>query len=407
MNFPSVIFLFVITLLQGCSWNTLRNKEIEAMKSTYILNYGKQPDLWPVTIGMKDPFTDIFSIPVENAVATNSLNNAITLLRFNQDKIEYDEVRRDFIDGVGSGDKFYPGIFSDQWTGYTRTRGFLLFNLKDKSFANYIPIESGDELFTNVNIFDKAKFQFVFQKYQAFYEEGKRVLQIIEFHQNGSFKIISELPAGKHSIGYLEPWAVHDKTVFLYNNDSVKLFAYDAYFKPVNNPFCDVFNRIQNFRRLDQLVMHPTLPIAILVEIDRKVRDNYRVWLVRWEHPDPDRQVTELLFRDISISSGKPEIEGLTRSDFQFSPDGKWLVFKDESEGARQRIPNPAFIAIPVDGSKEMPLGKAKVLGKVLRPNARPSSTAWIEKPVSFVVSDGELLYKWELDKIKTLSGHD
>jgi hypothetical protein len=48
-----------------------------------------------------------------------------------------------------------------------------------------------------------------------------------------------------------------------------------------------------------------------------------------------------------------------------------------------------------------MPLGKPQVLGKVLRENARPTSTAWIAKPLSFVVSDGQVLYKWELDGLK------
>src|SRR5271157_2040536 len=107
----NVFFLLIFAFLAGCSHNSLSKKEIQNMKAQYALHYGKAPDLWPIMVGMKDENTDIFSVPTENAVGTNSLNNAITLLKFNKDQIEYDEVRKNFIEGVGSGDKFYPGIF--------------------------------------------------------------------------------------------------------------------------------------------------------------------------------------------------------------------------------------------------------------------------------------------------------
>ena len=135
--------------------------------------------------------------------------------------------------------------------------------------------------------------------------------------------------------------------------------------------------------------------------MDKKVRDDYRVWLVRWNDPDPEKHVVELLSQEISMFSDYSNIKGLTCSGFQFSPDGRWLVFRDESEEVLQNIPNPTFVAMPVDGDRQMPLGKPKVLGKVMRDNAQPTSTAWIKKPLSFVVSDGLVLYKWELDGLK------
>jgi hypothetical protein len=393
--------LTLIAIIVGCSWNTLNEKEIKNMKAEYLLQYGKQPDLWPVVIGMKDDYTDIFSVPVENAVGTNCLNNAITLLRFSKDKVEYDQVRKDFINGVGEGDKYYPGIFSDSWIGYTQTRGFLLFNLKDKSFADHIPIRSGDEYFKDVKPFNGSKLQFVFHVHEAYFMEGIRHLKVIEFDGKGNFREISQMKTGEDKIGYSEPWAIQNRTIFVYNNDSIKITAYDINFNPIHHPFCDVFNHIKDFRRIDQLVIHPSLPFAILVEIDREIKDNYQVWLVRWDHPDKEKRIVELLGQAISISPDFSAFEGLTCTDFQFSPDGNWLVFRDKSEAAKQRSPNPKFIAIPVDGNREMPLGVPKELGRVLRENAKPTSTAWIIEPVSFVVSDGLMLYKWELGKLK------
>ncbi|MGA2508230.1 MAG: hypothetical protein ABSF80_12220, partial [Chitinispirillaceae bacterium] len=208
---------------------------------------------------------------------------------------------------------------------------------------------------------------------------------------------------GAHKVGYLEPWAIQNKTIFIYNNDSIKMKAYDINFKPVQHPFCDLFNGLKNFRRLDQLIIHPNLPFAILVEIDRKVRDDYKVWIARWANPmqtDEDERLVELLFQNISMFSKYANIQGLTCSGFEFSPDGKWLVFRDESEDVLQKTPSPTFVAMPVSADNPLFLGKPKFLGRVLRENARPTSTAWIQKPMSYVASDGKILYKWELENL-------
>ncbi|MBN1577402.1 MAG: hypothetical protein JW913_12665 [Chitinispirillaceae bacterium] len=365
------------------------------MKTQFQLHYGRSPDLWPVMVGMKNDLTNIFSVPVDNAVGTNSINNAITLLRFNGDQIEYDEVRKDFINGVGCGDKYYPGIFSDRWIGYTQTRGFLLFNLKDKSFSDNIIIGPSYEWITDAAFTGGGPLQFMFQVCRS---DEKRFLRIFDFEENGKFHLHSELQAGPHKVGYIEPWAVQNKTVFIYNNDSIRITAYDMNFKPVQHPFCEVFNTIKSFRRLDQLVLHPHLPIAVCVEITREGRGAYKAWLINWKHTDHEKRVIELLGQDISMFSEWRELKGLKCSGFQFSPDGKWLVFRDDSEMVLQSIENPTFVAMPVDGARQMPLGRPKVLGRVMREHAQPTSTAWIAKPLSFVVSDGLVLYKWELE---------
>jgi hypothetical protein len=350
-----------------------------------------------VTVGLKEE-CDIFSVPEENAVATNSLNNAITLLRFDKENVGYDELCKDFIDGVGSGDKFYPGIFSDQWTGYTQTRGFLLFNVKDRSFADHIIIKPSYEWITNVGTINGKKKEFLFQVCRS---DEKRFLRIMEFDGKGGFKQISELQAGLHPVGYIEPWAIQNETIFVYNNDSIKIAAYDINFKQVQHPFCDLFNHIEHFRCLDYMIIHPILPFAVLVETNREERSGYKVWLARWNHPDPDQRFVELLGQNLSILSPKSNLKGLKCSDFEFSPDGKWLVFRDNSKRVPHHVENPTFVAMPVDGTQEMPLGKPQILGKVMRENGRPTSTAWITKPVSFVVCDGQVLYKWELDDLK------
>jgi len=390
----AILLSFILSVF--CSTNSLSNKEIHKMKAQYKIEYGKSPDLWPVIVGMKDDMTDIFSVPNENSVGTNCLNNAITLLRFDNDNIIYDEVKRDFIDGVGAGDKFYPRMFNGPWIGYTQTRGFLLFNLKDKKWIDAMPITSGDEYYTGVQTFDESNLQFVFQKLSEYWPDGIRHLQLLEFNMDGKFGILSEIVAGAHKTSYVEPWAIQNKTVFVYNNDSIKFSSYNMNFKKVIHPFCDLFNSLDNFKCLDQIVFHPTLPIAVLIERPQEYRGDYQVWLACWKNNDKDKRFVELLRQKISVFSEWSDIKGLYCSDFQFSPDGKWLVFRDESQNDK----SPIFMAMPVDGNRQMPLGKPKILGRVMREYASPSSTAWITKPLSFVVSDGLVLYKWELDNL-------
>jgi hypothetical protein len=226
--------LLVAVVFVSCTWNTLDRQEIETMKAEFVLRYGGQPALWPVMAGMREEI-DIFSVPVENAVGTNSINNAITLLRFDKDRIEHDEIRRNFIEGVGSGDKYYSDIFSDRWIGYTQTRGLLLFGLKDRSFADH--------------------------------------------------------------------------------NDSTEITAHDMNFSPVAHPFCDLLNGLKDFRCLDQLTIHPALPIAVLVEINQDERSDYKVYLANRGNPDPEKRFIELIAQDISILSGR-ETGQLGVSDF-------------------------------------------------------------------------------------------
>jgi hypothetical protein len=394
--------LLLVFIVSGCSVNTLSKKEIDTMKAHYNLHYGKDPGLWPVMAGLNNDMMTVFSVPVENAVGTNSINNAITLLRFNDDKVNYDEVKRNFIEGVGSGDKFYPRMFKGPWAGYTQTRGFLLFNFKDKSWIDAMPVTSGDEYYTGVQTFDEDKLQFIFQKL----EEGNglkgiRHLQLLEFHPDGSFTTLAEIKAGAHEVRYVEPWAIQNKTLFVYKNDSIKIDAFDNNFHQISHPFSYLFNSLKEFKRLDQIVFHPTAPIAIIVEIEREGRDKYRVHLACWQNKDPEKRFVELLGQEISMFSEWRDLKGLKCSHFEFSPDGKWLVFRDNSEMVLQSIANPTFVAMPVDVDREMPLGIPKILGKVMRESAQPTSTAWIATPTCFVVSDGLVLYKWELDNLK------
>ncbi len=88
-------------------------------------------------------------------------------------------------------------------------------------------------------------------------------------------------------------------------------------------------------------------------------------------------------------------------SDFEFSPDGKWCVFRDYTGNGR----NTVFVAVPVSEKNPVHLGKPVKLGNAMRPDAiEPTGTAWTTHPTAFVMCDGLVIYRWNLDRYDVLS---
>jgi|GEM_PF-6209343 len=91
-------------------------------------------------------------------------------------------------------------------------------------------------------------------------------------------------------------------------------------------------------------------------------------------------------------------IDNMTLAYQSFSPDGKWYVAGCISQDASQ---SPHFVAIPVNpvskkNSDFFDIDNLIVLGQV----KNITSLAWTYEPTSFVVSNGELLHKWDLDEL-------
>ncbi len=218
----------------------------------------------------------------------------------------------------------------------------------------------------------------------------------MQFDLKGNYTVLAELEQiGRHYGVKGEPWAIKDDMIINYNRNDTLLEAFDFNLKQTKHPLCSLFNSRKSFdvdiSRLNYFTVHPMHPFAILKEYIRG--HGSRIWLVRWQNCQRDETFVELLGKKLSVFS---EVKSLIVSHFEFSPDGSWLVLRDGSEDPK----NPIFVAMPVNGDEKLFLGKPKMLGKVMRENATPKSTAWISEPLSFVVSDGMVLYKWELNNL-------
>ncbi len=240
---------------------------------------------------------------------------------------------------------------------------------------------------------------------------------------------LGERPAGIKK-DYTEPWFVYDDKIFIYTDSTTKLEAFDASFKPVRHPLAEVFNAISGFRCMQEIVVHPTLPFAIIHETGKvpdwdkieklppEIRDKtsdialaerfrYVLYLLRWTYPDEKQRLVPIVSDVYSIwNSYKPD----SYSHFTFSPDGKWLVFRDETGNSN----NPNFVAVPINQTmsplqpsqpndellKSLYLGKPIKLGRVVRKESTgPMGTAWTTDPTAFVMTDGVAICKWDLGK--------
>ena len=181
----------------------------------------------------------------------------------------------------------------------------------------------------------------------------------------------------------------------------------------------EIFNRNSgNFRKLKDFIIHPTLPFGIVVEIGKDVNwEKYRdmpltretdefkdslyslefihaLYLLRWDTSDEKKQFVPILTDSLSLI---PPVHAGSYSGFQFSPDGSWMVFRDETHDTRK----PVFTALPIDSAAPLFFGEPLFLGRLLRENAIPRLTAWTTDPLGFVVSAEEYgLYKWDLGRV-------
>src|SRR5690606_30922657 len=100
----------------------------QLMKELYSINGGKLSYIEGMEFPVKSEIITIFAVPEKNAVGTNALNNAITLLKFDDSKqtINFVTVRKNFMKDVFGGSMFFMPEFSKEIIGYSQTRGFLL-----------------------------------------------------------------------------------------------------------------------------------------------------------------------------------------------------------------------------------------------------------------------------------------
>ena len=335
------------------------------MTPLYVLDRGKASVLQPQTFPLKESINNIFAVSVDNALGTNDLDNAITLIKFDKDRMQYEVRSKDFLKYVGGGDLTFLPVFSADTIGYAQTRRFILFNIKENSFQQYMISGDFDDTIMNVAVIDAERKYFLFEiRHIVSYDSIEKILKIVELG-TVTDRLVSSLKIGETDI-----WAVIDKKIFVFRGNRLEVF--DSNFQPMKHPLVSLFNEKAKKMAWDliQLYLHPYLPFAVFVENGRKVS------VATWNNNHKEPQLFRLF-------------ENTASRSYTFSPNGEWLIFVDV-------VPRPPrYFLMPVNPELPYYLGRPIMLGKA----PFVFSTAWIANPLSFIVSEGNRLLKWTLSE--------
>ncbi|MFW6221954.1 MAG: hypothetical protein ACOC4C_05765 [Fibrobacterota bacterium] len=352
-------------------------------------------DMRPQLIAMNREIFDIFSVPVANAVATLDRNQSLTLIGLENEEAKYTIVKSRYIPQVSGGDLEYAPVFAENRIAYTQTRRFVLFDLEKKTFEKYLGAIPMHETIKSVRNLTTSPETFLLEINKPDKIDPRsdvaeehalelRKVAVIDTGYEKELSVLKTIEIQRENTHIISPttWCYAQGVLFVHDLPTGHLKSYDQDLNPVDHPFVQMFNdSVPIFRELDQLVVHPELSMAVMVEIDKEARQNYKVWIARWDGDEPKMTPVLGIVNEIYCS------------DFQFSPDGKWMVYRDETEDDY----NPTFIAHPIDPANPLFIGKPVRLGKMVRENATLRSTAWTTRPQSFVANDGLVLQRWIL----------
>ncbi|OGU05340.1 MAG: hypothetical protein A2075_00785 [Geobacteraceae bacterium GWC2_58_44] len=309
----------------------------------------------------------LFPVPQDNAIGTNDLNNAITLLSFHKGRLAYDKYFKNAVQDIEGGGEYIP-IVSQNIIGFGQTRRFLLYDFRYKICQNYRIVVSLEKNIEKIAIADARQRHFIFEvqahnaKSQD-YRDYTTNLLLMDLSGKDA-KLISE-----ERIGNGVTWFVAFDMIFLYDIGKDQLQVLTTSFEPSHHPLVEVIKRNKGKIDFTWIHPHPYLPFAILTGGDK---DEV---LVSWGQ-GKDKTPT-ILFGETA-----------TAIQFSFSPDGKWVVFQN-------RFPEPKkTYLMPVSEKYPHYLGSPILLSnKYFNSN----NFGWTTNPISFVGSSLNKLYRWEL----------
>jgi len=361
--FGVLLLIFIVCLFYAIS------KGENKMKLNYNINETKtlKPEVYDTS---NDSSLSLFSVPQDNAIGTNDLNNAITLLSFHKGKIHYDKHFKNAVDDVEGGGEYIPIVAPDT-IGFGQSRRFLLYNFRTRDCREYQIVVSLEKTIEKIAIANASRRHFIFE-IEAGNPRSEDPWDITHYLllmdlSGKEAKLIKEINKGKGVT-----WSVAYDRIFLYYIGKDQLQVLTTNFEPSHHPMADIIKNNKGKINFTRIYPHPFLPFAIL-----GAGENEQV-LISWGHG--------LVKKPTSLFG-----EDMSGADFLFSPDGKWIVFTDDGDLDDQKT-----YLMPVSEKYPHYLGTPILL---LNDNFNPNNCGWTTNPISFVGSSSNKLYRWELTK--------
>ncbi len=310
----------------------------------------------------------LFPVPHDNSVGTNDMGNAITLLSFNKGRLSADKFFRNAAHDFEGGGTYLPVIDEDT-IGFAQSRRFLLFDFKSKDCKDYRIVMSLEKTIEEVAIADAKKKHFIFE-IEAHNQRSEDPWDYTSYFLLVDLSGAEQLPIKEipRKIGTV--WPIVDGKIFLWEFEEKQLRVYNMEFEPDNHPLADVIRANKEKIRFMRIHPHPYLPFAILSG------GRNGALLVNWD--SEKKEIPCLLFKEAY--------------EFAFSPDGKWVVFENETS-----LDTKKTYLMPVSEKYPNYLGSPILLFDKAFGGAVNNKSAWTTNPISFVGSRMSKLYRWEL----------
>ena len=346
------------------------------------------PSRLPQVYTLGEEVHDLFAVPVAGAVGAPS-GAGVTLLHLGDDgSLRHEETELSLPEGVAlvSGDTRFLPPLDRKRIACVQARRVLIADLASRSVVKHRVCHWLEECIAGAWRLDGRGLRLLLDvnEYGAA-GTAQRLLRVVDLSAQAP-AILGERRLGPRGDGNSAPLAAQGETVLLYDVKAHTLTALDAGLAPVNHPLAALLaDQHRRLRRVCEMAVHPRLPLAVLIDRDPARNRAYAVHVARWSGSSPSIDPLPL--------SGAGTEHGRYYAGAEFSPDGRWLVLRDESADARQ----PVLMAAPVSEEQGGALGPPLVLGRTLL--GPLAATAWVTEPLSFVVCDGAALYRWRLDQ--------
>jgi hypothetical protein len=351
----------------------------------------------------------IFSIPESNAIGTlDGHSNGIVAVKFGDYGAEPEcrVIALHFSDTVyGPFDYRFSPNFSEETIAYSKTRAAIISNVKTgETFHAGYGLSMTDYML-GIRFLDPQENLFAIVKsikikngrgWENYLHVAK--LEDQQFFDTAWVMRLGAADSISPDFPLYNTWFVHDKKLFAYEQERGKVLCTDGK-HDVFHSFSEAYNVNSNrIGKVKDFAIHPKLPFGVM--IDEDVYKTHDLTLLRWDVTDSKKKAGQVLSFGQYLKELKPlfNMDRITLAYQSFSPDGNWYVVgciaSDEPK-------NPHFIAIPVlpvdkKHSDFLDADNLVVLGQV----KNLTSVAWTSEPTSYVVSNGKLLHKWDLDEL-------
>ena len=250
------------------------------------------PIIWPVVYSVKEPVFRLFSVPFDNAVATNDAGrySRICLLKFGKAGLTTKNMASNRVREYALGDDLcYGPVLPDSSVFYTYGITVGRIDRGGRKVRDFMPDFSPGEI-----------DNYFIVRYEVLNPHGPVLALDYSFPGSGGepIHILTGIAFSRDTfsvrfrIGEDEQgckgrgcgvWTAHDGRVFRYDAIGGKFIVYNADGAADSHPFADAFNACTDKPPgIISVLIHPTLPFAVIHASDTASME--AVWVFSWRN---------------------------------------------------------------------------------------------------------------------------